>query len=94
VDPFGSGGGAVGSSGEISVFARTEEIKGQHPSGAAICQRCGCAASLEAAHGPDWSRRRMTLTLLCEKCASMAVAEAERFRLTLTLRPWVSPTHV
>jgi hypothetical protein len=64
---------------------RRSQAQGVHPSGALICQRCGCAASLISAHGPDWLRRRETRRLLCVECAKIDALVAERFALTLTL---------
>lgn len=86
------GAGAVGSSGEQSVFRDRSRATGQHPSGAAYCQRCGQAATLEAAHGPDWTRTQMTLEMLCTKCAARTMEEARRFRLTMVLRPYGTTT--
>ncbi len=60
---------------------------GRHPSGVLICQTCGGSAALVATHGPDWTRRRQKHQMLCLECSETARLVAERFRLTLTLRP-------
>jgi hypothetical protein len=61
--------------------------RGAHPSGALICQRCGDAATLVAASGPDWLRRRVTQRVLCQPCGLIDLLVAERFRLTVALSP-------
>jgi hypothetical protein len=66
---------------------RSSAPSGAHPSGALFCQRCGSAASLVAASGPDWARQRVHEELLCQPCSVERINQAERFALTLVLRP-------
>lgn len=60
---------------------------GRHPSGVLICQICGASGALVATHGPDVFRRRTKSQVVCVACSQVAALVAERFRLTLTLRP-------
>lgn len=66
---------------------RRAKSQGEHPSGALICQTCGASGALVATHGPDAFRRRPKSAVVCLLCAQTASLVAERFRLSLTLRP-------
>jgi len=60
---------------------------GRHPSGVLICQICGASGALVATHGPDAFRRRPKSQVVCLLCSQVSSLVAERFRLSLTLRP-------
>ncbi len=71
-----------------SAMSRPQETAtGRHPSGALLCQICGASGALVATHGPDVFRRRQKSQIVCSSCSSVCALVAERFRLTLTLRP-------
>ena len=65
----------------------SEQLQGGHPSGVAICQRCGYAASLRAAYSGLPGRVRRRTVALCADCYDRAAVEAERFGLALDVTP-------
>lgn len=82
-----AGVGAASLVGGLMSDARRPKSQGEHPSGALICQRCGSAATLRAAYGGDWARRRRTSALFCGQCIVIVWAQAERFHLTVVTEP-------
>lgn len=64
-----------------------QRARGQHPSGAVFCQRCGSAAELRVTRNGGWVFLRPRVEAMCRPCFLVAYAQAERFGVNIAVGP-------